>query len=170
MRARQIRIQSDIENLGQLGRKLGGRLTIARAEGNPTHTLILQANYRTASSQAYPAASIQHWTIKLELPSDYPLSAPKASVDPVLYHPNVWQHGTVCMGSKWTPGEFLDLFVLRLLKTLTFDPVLTNIESPAHKEAAEWYRQRRHDSRLFPSDQIRESNLDNKSTLKWITQ
>jgi ubiquitin-protein ligase len=165
-----MRIQSDIENLGALGRRLGNRLLIERVEGNPAHTIILQANFRTARSADYPAAALQRWTIRIELPSEYPTAAPKSSVDPIVYHPNVWTHGAICMGNNWSSGEFLDLYVLRILKTLTFDPLLTNVDSPANREAAEWYRNKKHDTRSFPSDQVKEIAGTSKPTMHWVNR
>lgn len=83
--------------------------------------------------------------IDLELPSDYPLSAPKATMvsDPVVFHPNWWPQKHWCYGT-WEFSEGLGFYVVRMLRTLQYDPLITNVRSVANHEANDWYVRHRH--------------------------
>ena len=75
--------------------------------------------------------------------------------DGALPHPNVFESGVVCIGSRWRASEGLDLFVRRVARLLCFDPLLVNLQSLANPSAAGWYRAalRRHPE-AFPSARI----------------
>lgn len=90
--------------------------------------------------------------LRLDLPALYPMSAPVIAVrePPFPFHPNWWANGSWCYGT-WAPGEGLGRYVIRMARTLQFDPGLTNLDSPANREAVPWwsaFAQRG----LFPTD------------------
>ena len=109
--------------------------------------------YATAGTDRYPAERRDQIRIELSLPARYPFQPPLAAVQTPVWHPNVFVSGTICLGTKWSPSEGLDLFVQRLARLLTFDPLLVNTASAANREAAAWYETaRRRFPQAFPTD------------------
>lgn len=90
--------------------------------------------------------------IRIEVPSDYPTSKPSVIMvsDPVIFHPNWFNHKTWCPG-PWKISEGLGHHVIRMLRTLQYDPDITNEGSPANRAAKDWYMANRHRN-LFPCD------------------
>ena len=93
--------------------------------------------------------------IKVTLPADYPVHPPKAVMlsSPQPFHPNWFTSKNWCHGS-WSMSEALGDFVIRMAKTLQFDPLITNENSPANSEANSWYISKKR-SGLFPCDRTR---------------
>jgi ubiquitin-protein ligase len=87
--------------------------------------------------------------INLELPAGYPNDAPQINMQtsPPPFHPNWYRHGNWCFGT-WEVSEGLGHHVIR---TLQFDPEITNPDSPANTDAKDWYLQKQ-GSDLFPCD------------------
>lgn len=92
-------------------------------------------------------------TIRLSLPSGYPMSPPRAVMvtRPFPYHTNWFSSGTWCSGGCH-PTERLGDFVVRMMQTLQFRHDMTNVHSPARQDARIWYQQNKDDTDLFPSD------------------
>ncbi len=92
--------------------------------------------------------------LKLRLPPDYPISAaPKITMktSPPPYHPNWWEeNGQWCYG-EWNISEGLGHHVIRMIRTLQFDPEITNTDSPANSDAEDWYSSNL-DREWFPCD------------------
>ncbi len=91
--------------------------------------------------------------INLELPNDYPFrAAPIVTIaaPPLPFHPNWWVNGQWCFG-KWAPGVSLGEHVIRMVRTLQFDPVFTDPGSAANVEAAHWWISVQHRG-WFPCD------------------
>lgn len=93
----------------------------------------------------------QH-VINIVLSGSYPLAAPSVTMasDPVIFHPNWFPNKTWCFGS-WAMSEGLGHYVIRMLRTLQFDPNITNENSPANREAKDWYVANR-GRNIFPCD------------------
>lgn len=94
----------------------------------------------------------QH-TINVVLSGSYPLAAPTVTMvsDPVIFHPNWWfNNRTWCYGS-WFMSEGLGHHVIRMLRTLQFDPDITNEGSAANSDANTWYLVNR-GGNIFPCD------------------
>ena len=91
-------------------------------------------------------------TVILTLPADYPRVAPKVVMQtrPKPFHPNWFPQMSWCYGT-WFPSEALGDHVIRMVKTLQFDPDITNENSPADTDANAWYM-RNLNSGLFPCD------------------
>lgn len=91
-------------------------------------------------------------TVQLSISENYPITAPQIvmTTRPAPFHPNWWDTGKWCYGT-WMPSESLGNFVIRMVKTLQFDQSITNPNSPANREANDWYL-RNSNSRLFPCD------------------
>ena len=93
----------------------------------------------TAGSARYPAQHESRVLVHVALPERYPFQAPVATVRTPIFHPNVFPSGVICLGTRWVAAEGLDIFVQRLLRLVTFDPLLVNTTSPANAAAASWY-------------------------------
>ncbi|MGA8053729.1 MAG: ubiquitin-conjugating enzyme E2 [Burkholderiales bacterium] len=149
------RIAADVERLRALDAASNGklRLTATPAPGAPR--IVLELGYATAGSHAYPLDRRTHTRLVLDLPSRYPFQPPVARITTPILHPNVFASGVVCLGTKWLPSEGIDLFVERIARLVTFDPLLVNVQSVANREALGWYHQtlRRHPE-AFPSDRV----------------
>ena len=148
-----IRLQSDLERLQALAATSAGRIALHSGPTAASPFAIVELRYATAGSQRYPLERREQTRISIALPTRYPFQPPLATVQTPIWHPNVFASGTICLGTRWSPTEGLDLFVQRLARLLTFDPLLVNIASAANREAAAWYeRARRQHPQAFPSD------------------
>ena len=148
-----IRLQSDLERLRALAAASAGRIVLLAGPTPAAPVARLELQYATAGSDRYPVERREQTRISITLPTRYPFQSPLAAVQSPIWHPNVFASGTICLGTKWSPTEGLDLFVQRLARLLTFDPLLVNTASAANREAAVWYeRARRQHPQAFPSD------------------
>ena len=149
---RKIRLQSDYREMCNIR---GPLIDWEVVRGTPPNVenYRLTVNVRSIVGPG-PDYRDRH-VIDLELPPDYPLSpgsAPVASMvtDPVVFHPNWWPHKLWCYG-VWELWEGLGHYVLRMIRTLQYDPDITNEHSAANHEAADWYVAHKDDG-LFPCD------------------
>jgi ubiquitin-protein ligase len=99
----------------------------------------LTVNIRTITSSR-PDYRSRH-VLQVTLPPDYPFSAPLTimSTMPAPFHPNWFRDGRWCYGS-WDIAEGLGHHIIRMVRTLQFDPDITNPNSPANGDASYWYR------------------------------
>jgi len=83
-------------------------------------------------------------TVVIKLLPEYPDRPPLAKFTsrPLLFHPHVFGNGVVCVGG-YSPDEGLAVFCLRLAKYIQFQPYLINTQSPANKEALNWFKENR---------------------------
>jgi len=90
--------------------------------------------------------------IQIELPPGYPRAAPVTVMtsQPQPFHPNWFPNGRWCYGT-WDFSESLANHILRMIRTLQFDPEITNPASPANVDANRWYL-RHLNGTLFPCD------------------
>mmetsp|Transcript_7645 Transcript_7645/g.11618 ORF Transcript_7645/g.11618 Transcript_7645/m.11618 type:complete len:99 (+) Transcript_7645:242-538(+) len=77
----------------------------------------------------------------MQFPDDYPNKPPKCVFAPVLFHPNIYPSGTVCLSilnyeKDWRPGITVKQILLGI-QDLLDDP---NNNDPAQKEPFELYR------------------------------
>lgn len=148
-----IRLQSDLERLQALATTSGGRIALHSGPTAASPYAIVELRYATAGSDRYPLERHEQTRVSIALPARYPFQPPLATVQTPIWHPNVFASGVICLGTRWSPTEGLDLFVQRLARLLTFDPLLVNTASAANREAAAWYeRARRQHPQAFPSD------------------
>jgi Ubiquitin-conjugating enzyme len=136
---------------------------IARSEGGlkpkgqlntQAERITLELTLPTVASIHYPTDIQASCIIEIQLPLRYPFTPPSAKVRSTQWHPNVWPNGNICLGTRWQATEGLDLFVARIVKLLTYDPLLVNLQSMAHSDAGHWYSQalKKHPS-AFPTIQ-----------------
>lgn len=170
MDARARRLLQEIERIKRLGLVTKGRVELIGVVGEPVRELRVSVRCRTAVSDAFPKAASSKISITFNLLSDYPYREPGVAVDPVVYHPNVFADGRVCMGTGWTRTEFLDLYLQRVMRVLVFEDSITNPKSPANASAMEWYlRTKEKFPGLFPTDdpKLDGSGGPSPAVLKW---
>jgi ubiquitin-conjugating enzyme E2 C len=88
---------------------------------------------RGVSGTAYEGLAFK---VRLKFPADYPFSAPTITFTTPIFHPNVDQHGNICLDvlkEKWTAAYSVGT-VLLSLQTLLGDP---NNASPLNGQAAQ---------------------------------
>lgn len=143
----------DIERVRLLAAASGGRIGILvlPAAGRPR--FVLDLAYATVGSSRYPEVRQPSSRIAIDLAPRHPFQPPVTTVLTPVFHPHVFASGVVCIGSKWLPGEGMDLFVQRVVRLLAFDPLLMNPHSIADAAANAWYQAalRRHPD-AFPTD------------------
>jgi ubiquitin-protein ligase len=132
------RIQ-DIAKLERLAASTNGKITILSKQGLPISEISIQLRYPTAASTAYPRVIQQETLATIQLAANYPFQEPTARLSPLVFHPNVFTNGRICLGKKWLPTEGLDLLVKRIIQIITFDPSILNERSPANPQALTWY-------------------------------
>lgn len=155
MNAAAERRREDVRRLQETAGHSGGRVRVIRTSGDPISSIVLELQFRTAGGRNYPSRTLDRVTATIELPSRYPWERPTLTLDPPVFHPNVYPSGRVCLGTRWLPTEGLDLLLRRVLQIVTFDPSLLNDRSPANNQALAWYRAtRRANPAAFPSDSL----------------
>jgi ubiquitin-protein ligase len=150
------RIEQDILKLKKLEQITNGKVSIKKITGNPKNHIEIGLNFKTILSKEDLFPKNYTGIVHIDLLSKYPFNnPPKATFVPLIFHPNVYSNGVVCLGPIWRPTEFLDLLVKRLVQIMIFDPLLTNPNSPANIDAANWYRNViRTRSNLFPTENL----------------
>ena len=147
------RREIDIERVRRLAKASGGRIGIVTVPVTGRPRFVLDLDYATAGSHQYPQLRQPSSRIAIDLAPRHPFEPPVTTVLTPIFHPHVFASGVVCIGSKWLPGEGMDLFVQRVVRLLAFDPLLMNPNSIANIAAHAWYQAavRRHPD-AFPSD------------------
>lgn len=150
-----LRLETDVERVRALAGAHPERIELVSVPAGASQALVADLRYPTARSRSYPSEIENRIRLRVTLPARYPFLPPVASVETPVYHPNVFPSGLVCLGTRWLPSEGLDLFLKRVIRLLTFDPLLVNVASPANREAASWYEsaRRRHPG-AFPTCKV----------------
>jgi ubiquitin-protein ligase len=149
------RLSVDAERLRGLLQRSGGRIRVVQVPGRGKPRAVVEMDYVTAGSRAYPLERRNHTRLVLDLPSRYPFQPPVATITTPILHPNVFASGVVCIGTKWLPSEGIDLFVRRVAQLVTFDPLIVNVHSAANRDALGWYADtRRRHPEAFPTDRV----------------
>ncbi len=156
MSAIEARRQADLAALGRLAQASRGELVVRGRPVAAQSRIELELRLPLAAGPGYPQQRRTVTPLVIDLPARYPFEPPVVRLpDGALPHPNVFESGVVCIGSRWRASEGLDLFVRRVARLLCFDPLLVNLQSLANPSAAGWYRAalRRHPE-AFPSARI----------------
>jgi ubiquitin-protein ligase/ribosomal protein S27AE len=155
-----LRLRSDVELLTALAAASRGRVEFKSLPTEARPELVAEFSCVTAASARYPQHRESRVAVHVALPERYPFIAPVATVRTPIYHPNVFPSGVICLGTRWIAAQGLDIFVQRLLRLVTFDPLLVSTASPANREAAIWYeRTRREHPGAFPTDRFAADEL-----------
>jgi hypothetical protein len=137
----QLRRTQDQQLLLNLIARSEGGLKVKGQLNTQSERITLELTLPTVASIHYPSDVQTSCMLEIQLPQRYPFTAPLAKVLSPQWHPNVWPNGTICLGTRWQATEGLDLFVARIIKLLTYDPLLVNLQSMAHSDAGHWYSQ-----------------------------
>lgn len=107
-----------------------------------------------AAANACAVGTIHECMIRLTLWDSYPYVAPHVKMlsIPPVFHPDWFSKGTYCPPVPWRAEDSLKDYVLRMIRTLQYDPSLIESDSPANYKALDWYRKNSHNASLFPSD------------------
>jgi ubiquitin-protein ligase len=146
---RKIRIKNDYEQMVNIKSDVVDWKPI---RGNPPYVeayeLTIKVKTIISSNPSYRTEHI----LSLEIPAGYPTDAPLIvmKTTPPPYHPNWYTSGKWCFG-KWYKAESLGRYVIRMIQTLQFDMEITNPDSPANREAKDWFLEKK-TSGLFPCD------------------
>jgi ubiquitin-protein ligase len=152
----ETRRREDLARVRALCARSDGRLALVSADSEAPSELRLRARLRVALDPAYPVRAGDALALRIVIPQGYPFrDGPRTVVSPTVWHPNVFADGQVCQGRTWRVSEFLDLYLLRILRILSFQEDGVNLESVANAAAAAWYRgARARTPQAFPTDSV----------------
>lgn len=168
--ANTVRRETDLKKLRDLCDSSNGKIIINTTKGNPVDEITVEIKLNTAPSNKYPSEKQASTLVVLRLSSRYPLQEPTANIKTPIFHPNVYTSGKICFGQKWLPTEGLDLLVKRIVKIVTYDSTILNENSPANRDALEWYRRAvKSYPTYFPTDSFTVSSNQKDMTIKWTT-
>lgn len=155
MDAFALRLGVDRERLRALARDSQGRIVVISEPTAADARCELELRYVTAASPAYPHVRRDASRVSIMFGERYPFLPPSASFLTPIHHPNVYPSGLVCLGTRWLASEGMDLFVQRLVRLMTFDPLLVNVHSAANAVALHWYLQTRaQHPEAFPTERV----------------
>ena len=136
----QERRNEDLRRLRALESESAGRIRILQVHGSPMRSVDLLLAVPTAADRSFPHRRAPEVSLRIDLPPDYPFSAPVCTVTSQVFNVNVFPNGTVCLGSKWMPSHQLTLTLARLWRILSLDPEVINPNSPANAAAIPWWQ------------------------------
>ena len=111
---------------------------------------LLTINVKTYCS---PTKTMNQCKVRIVLPPNYPTVAPNAIMEgTMVYHPNWFQNTHRWCCGNYRMSESLGNYVVRMIQTLQFDPVVTFPDDPADKKIASWYKEHMNDKKMFPTD------------------
>lgn len=131
---------------------------------------LLTVNIRTYAlslrERRYTVGAIRRCTVKVTLWDSYPVAAPSIRMldIPPVFHPNWYSKGSYCPCEPWDPDCSLKDFVMRMLRTLCYDPAVIELTAPANFKALDWYLKNQDDETLFPSDTAALTENDEEET------
>ncbi len=148
-----VRRAADLARLRSLAQSSDGKISVLE-DARPDR-YVIDLRYFTVGSREYPRVKQPASRVVIDLGARYPFQPPAAHVTTPIFHPNVFASGLVCLGAKWLASEGMDLFVQRIARLLTFDPLLLNLQSAANGEAMHWYQRvaAQHPD-AFPTDRV----------------
>lgn len=149
-----VRRRTDLAKLKELQGKMPKALEITGVKGDTPHSISCRIRIPTARNAEYPRVRQEVSDVEIQLPERYPFEKPFVSFKTPIWNPNVYANGQWCFGG-WNVTEYLDLFVVRLMKVIALDPTIINPRSPANGDAARWYVQvQERQPELFPTVSI----------------
>ena len=118
-------------------------------------TVRLRTYALRASSDGYTVGVIRCCTIKVSLWDSYPQVAPNIRMlsYPPVFHPCWYSKGAYCPPTPWDPACTLKDYMMQMLRTLVYDPSVSDPAAPANYKALDWYQQHRDDPAWFLCDQ-----------------
>ena len=168
MSASAERRNEDLRRLKEMAAASDQRLQIKQVCGNPMHEVDLTLHVPTAIDHRFPAIRAASVRVRIELPYDYPYEPPACrTLDPV-FNVNVFTSGVICIGAAWSPTHQLSMTVERLWRIFSLDPAVINPNSPANRNAVEWWSHLlRNHRRLLPTATLLSAAQRPKPILGW---
>lgn len=119
-------------------------------------TIKVRSYVLSLRSGRYTVSSVDQCTVKVTLWDSYPHIAPNIRMLslPSVFHPDWYSKGTYCASLPWTPHTSLKDYLLRMIRTLCWEPDVMESNAPANYKALDWYRKHRDNEDLFPSDPV----------------
>ncbi len=168
MDAGRRRREEDIRRLRELAARSDGAIAIEQVTGNPPSNVTLRLGYLTAATRQYPRETSDVIRLTVSLPARYPLVAPAVTITTPVFHPNVYTSGLVCLGDTWIASETLDAVIRRVIRLLTFDPLISGGQPPANAAASSWYRDLlRTRPDVFPTQEVNFGDPVRKSAISF---
>ena len=165
-----LRRQEDISKIRDLQSEFPGVVSVTQTVGNPVTLVELQINLETARNGRFPMEKQVDNIVQFELPTRYPSDPPIVKVITPIWNPNIFPSGLICFGQKWIPTQNLALLVQRVMQILALEPTIINLDSPANKEAKEWYAAAiRRNASLFPTVRLDSLKASAKRKIAWRT-
>ena len=153
LNARDLRLQTDYEQVRALAENSGGRLVIESTKGRPPDEYLLVYHCRTVEA-VRDGTPIYRFVsrVRIKLPARYPVPSapPIVEMRTPIFNPHVYPNRVVCMGS-WKTTEYLEDVVLRVGAMLQFDRRYMRILDPANEQAMYWITK---NLRLLPTDNV----------------
>lgn len=171
MNPRLKRLRRDHEKILELASR-SRFIEIAATEGNPPEKYVLNLSCKgitKVDSRGGPTYSRSH-RLGIHLGDDYPRKTPQFKMLTSVFHPNIAQNGSVCIGDEgdrgYAPSMGLDDLVVRIVEIIRYENVGLN---SAYNTIAERWARRQHQG-FFPleSSQIVSEELVEISILDEI--
>lgn len=145
---RKIRLKNDYQQmLNMKGSVLQWTIVKGEAPFVEEYKLVINLKSIISDSQRYR----EKHEVKVSLPNNYPFSPPMVKMlNPPPYHPNWYRDGKWCYGN-WQISESLGDHIYRMMRTIQFDPEVTNPNSPANGNASGWWKSKINKG-IFPCD------------------
>lgn len=157
---RNMRLESDYREMLKIQDQPFLSWIATKGELPYAEEYLLSVNVRSyvlsVRSGRYTVSAVDRCTVKVTLWDSYPHIAPNIRMLslPPVFHPDWYSKGTYCSSEPWHPDTPLKDFVLRMIRTLCWDPSVMEMNSPANYKALNWYQKNRNNPVLFPSDNI----------------
>jgi len=144
------RLRRDHEKMLELVER-SSIISIERAEGKPPHTYYLHltcAGVRKVRGDGLPVISKSHQLV-VHLHDQYPRRIPTLQMLTPVFHPNIGQSGTICIGDDgdhgYAPSMGLDDLVVRIVRIIRYENY--SLQSVLNTPAERWAAANAH---LFP--------------------
>lgn len=136
------RCHEELEGLQALARNNPGRLTVSASADLREFRLQVRNLRAPVGTREGSFEIVPEHEVRLYLPPQYPDRMPVLSFGKAIFHPNCWESGTYCLGSRWYPARRLSEIVVDVLQDIQLmGPQAFNLQSPANRNAQQFYRQ-----------------------------
>ena len=163
----QVRLQTDYEKVKKLVAESGGTLRLIRTTDTPPTSYVIEYHCPGLVKDSFGGFihRNQHQVV-INLSANYPIEKPSAGILTPIFNPHVFSSNAICLGGVWSPGETLDLLILRIGALIQLDPKVLDDKSPANPEANQWVRDNR--SRLpIGNVTFKAPNQGQKQRIEW---
>ena len=155
---RKDRLASDYREMLKIQDRPYLSWIVTKGEPPYAEEYLLNVTLRTyalsALSGVLTVGAIRRCVIRIALWDSYPNAAPHIRMlsMPPVFHPDWYSKGTYCASEPWRPEISLKDHVMRMLRTIAYDPSLITDASPANYKALDWYQKNCGNTAWFPSD------------------